>query len=176
MTVIVATSGVDFSTQLRWETAMGTFRVAGGYTWVRAHDIQEYPDEATVDMFAVNSGYDIPRSKANLRLSWEHQAWSASIQGTRLGSLPNGWSYDEVWEDGDPGPTIPATYRYNATLGFRFSEQARLTLSVVNLFDKEPPFDPTYTSYPYYDISWFDTEGRSFFLQYTHQFGGGEAL
>ncbi|KFN50538.1 hypothetical protein P873_06280 [Arenimonas composti TR7-09 = DSM 18010] len=169
------TEGVDVTANLRWDTRFGLFRVAAGYTWVREHQIQEYPDEAIVDMFAVNSGYDIPRSKASLRLSWERQGWSASIQGRRLGSLPNGWSYDEVWEDGDPGPTIPATYRYNATLGFRFSDHARLTLTVVNLFDAMPPADPTYTSYPYYDISWFDTEGRTFYLQYTHKFGG-EAL
>ena len=170
-----STDGVDFSTHVRMETGFGTFRLAGNYTWVRTHEIQEYPDEAVVDMFAVNSGYDIPRSKASLRLSWEREGWSAAIQGRRLGSLPNGWSYDEVWEEGDPGPKIGATYRYNATFGYAFSDHSSVTLSVVNLFDKNPPHDPTYTSYPYYDISWFDTQGRSFFLQYTHKFGG-EAL
>lgn len=169
------TDGVDFSTHVRMETGIGTFRLAGNYTWVRTHEIQEYPDEAVVDMFAVNSGYDIPRSKASLRLSWERNGWNAAIQGRRLGSLPNGWSYDEVWEEGDPGPKIGATYRYNATFGYAFSDHSSVTLSVVNLFDKNPPDDPTYTSYPYYDISWFDTQGRSFFLQYTHKFGG-EAL
>lgn len=55
---------------------------------------------------------------------------------------------------------------------YRFSDRSRLSLTVVNLFDKMPPYDPTYTGYPYYDISWFDTEGRSFYLQYTHRFGG----
>ena len=139
---------------------------------MRDHEIQVYPDEPIVDMFAVNSGYDIPRTKANARLWWEREAWSASVQANRLGRLPNGWSYDEVWEDGDPGPWIEATYRYNASVGYRFSDHSRLSLSVVNLFDKAPPVDPTYTSYPYYDISWFDREGRSFYLQYTHKFGG----
>jgi len=167
------TSGVDFTSHVKLDTAIGLFRLTGSYTWVREHDIQEYPDEATVDMFAINSGYDIPRSKASLRLSWEKNAWSAAIQGRRLGSLPNGWSYDEVWEEGDPGPKIGATYRYNANVQFRFNDHSQISLSVVNLFDKEPPVDPTYTSYPYYDISWFDTEGRSFYLQYTHKFGGG---
>lgn len=166
------TSGVDFSANLRMETRLGDFGLSGAYTWVREHDIQEYPDEPVVDMFAVNSGFDIPRSKASLRLSWQRNGWSAAIQGRRLGSLPNGWSYDEVWEDGDPGPKIGATYRYNATVGFQFNDHSQISLAVVNLMDKAPPHDPTYTSYPYYDISWFDTEGRSFYLQYTHKFGG----
>ena len=166
------TSGVDASANFRWDTRLGLWRVTGAYTWVREHEIQVAPDAPVVDMFAVNSGYDIPRTKASLLLSWEKNAWSASIQGRRLGSLPNGWSYDEVWEEGDPGPWIEATYRYNASLGYRFNDHSRLSLSVVNLFDKAPPVDPTYTSYPYYDISWFDTEGRSFYLQDTHKFGG----
>ena len=35
-----------------------------------------------------------------------------------------------------------------------------------------PPHDRTYTAYPYYDVSWFDTVGRSLYLQHTHKFGG----
>ena len=166
------TSGVDATANLKLDTGIGLFRLTGSYTWVEKHDIQEYPDEAVVDMFAINSGYDIPRTKASLRLSWEKNAWSAAIQGRRLGSLPNGWSYDEVWEEGDPGPKIGATYRYNANVQFRFNDHSQISFSVVNLFDKKPPVDPTYTSYPYYDISWFDTEGRSYYVQYTHKFGG----
>lgn len=167
------TSGLDASANLRWNTRIGTFRLAAGYTWVHRHDIREYPDVDEVDMFAINSGYDIPRTKASLRLSWERNAWSASIQGRRLGRLPNDDSYYEIWspEDGTD-PWIPATYRYNANVQYRFSDRSRLSLTVVNLFDKMPPYDPTYTGYPYYDISWFDTEGRSFYLQYTHRFGG----
>ena len=166
------TQGVDAASNLRFDTPVGLFRLNAGYTWVDRHDIQEYPDEAVVDQFAVNSGYDIPRTKASLLVGWEKNAWSASVQGRRLGSLPNGWSYDEVWEEGDPGPKIGATYRYNANVQFRFNDHSQISFSVVNLFDKMPPVDPTYTSYPYYDISWFDTEGRSYYVQYTHKFGG----
>src|SRR5690606_11609662 len=167
------TQGLDAAANLRFDTAIGLFRLNAGYTWVDRHDIQEYPDEAVVDQFAVNSGYDIPRTKANLLLGREKNAWSASVQGRRLGRLPSGRSDAEVWEEGDPGPWIEATYRYTANVGFRSGDRSRLSLSVVNLTDETPPYDPTYTSYPYYDISWFDTEGRSYYLQFTHKFGGG---
>lgn len=168
------TSGIDASANFRWETAIGTFRLNAQHTWVDHHEIRLYPDAPVIDMFAVNSGYDIPRTKSSARISWAREAWSVSFQGTRIGRLPNGWSYDEVWEEGDPGPTIPATWRYNGNVQYAFNDRARLSLSVVNLFDKAPPYDPTYTSYPYYDISWFDTQGRSFYLQYTQTFGGGQ--
>ena len=35
-----------------------------------------------------------------------------------------------------------------------------------------PPEDATWSNYPYYDTSWFDSFGRSYFLQVTYKFGG----
>lgn len=167
------TSGLDASANLKWDTGWGRVGFSGSYTWVRRHEIRVYPDEPVIDQFAVNSGYDIPRTKASARLWWDREAWTVSLTGNRLGRLPNGWSYDKVWEPGDPGPWIPATWRYNGSVQYRFGEHARLALSVVNLTDAMPPRDPTYTSYPYYDIAWFDTQGRTYFLEFTYKFGGG---
>ncbi len=167
------TSGVDLNARWRVQTALGEFRVMLSHTWVKHHDFQQYPGDPVEDEFAINSGFDIPRTKTSASVTWELDAWSATLHGQRLGRLPNGWSYDQVWEDGDPGPTIPATYRYNASMQYRFSDHARLSFAVTNLFDKMPPRDPTATAYPYYDISWFDATGRQFYLQYTHKFGGG---
>ena len=58
------------------------------------------------------------------------------------------------------------------SLQYRFDDHSRLSLSVVNIANKLPPKDVTYTPYPYYDVSWFDTVGRTINLQYTHKFGG----
>ncbi|QNH10881.1 TonB-dependent receptor [Xanthomonas sp. SI] len=168
-----STSGIDLSTHYRLDSGIGTFRFSGSYTWVRRHDIQVYAGEAMVDEFAVNSGYDIPRSKASASVSWERKAWSATLHGERLGRLPSSDSYDQVYDpDSGDSPWIGATYRYNASVQYRIGDHAQLSLAVTNLFDKMPPRDRTYTAYPYYDVSWFDTVGRSLYLQYTHKFGG----
>ena len=45
---------------------------------------------------------------------------------------------------------------------------------MTNLFNKMPPRDPTYTAYPYYDVSWFDAMGRTVNVQFTYKFGGGK--
>ena len=47
----------------------------------------------------------------------------------------------------------------------------RLSAGVNNLFDKLPPKDATYTAYPYYDTSWFDSVGRSVYFNVTYKFG-----
>ncbi|HVH32614.1 MAG TPA: TonB-dependent receptor, partial [Tahibacter sp.] len=167
------TSGIDFSTHYRLETDIGLFRFSGNYTWVRRHESQQYTGDSVEDQFAVNSGFDIPRTKASASVSWEKSRWTATLHGERLGHLPNSDSYSQVYDPEDGGsPWIGATYRYNASLQYRFNERAQLSLSVTNLFDKMPPRDATATAYPYYDISWFDATGRQFYLQYTHKFGG----
>ncbi len=50
-----------------------------------------------------------------------------------------------------------------------------MSLTVNNLLDDMPPKDATWSNYPYYDTSWFDSTGRSYFLQVTWKLGG-EAL
>ncbi len=89
------------------------------------------------------------------------------------GKLPNGWSYDQVWEGGRPG----SVHRRHLPLQRHRAVPVRRGLAadpmVTNLANKMPPKDPTYTAYPYYDISWFDSVGRTISLQFTHQFGGG---
>ncbi|MBS0214121.1 MAG: TonB-dependent receptor [Proteobacteria bacterium] len=157
------TSGVDLAAHYRWQTqTAGDFRFTANYTWVRKHTSQQYPGDPIVNQLAVDSGYDIPRNKANLGVSWERGRWGASLFGNYLGRIPN---YDsDAW--------IPGTWRFNAGARYDITDHLRVALSIDNLFDKMPPRDPTYTSYPYYDISWFDTVGRSYNLQLTWKLGG----
>jgi len=141
-------------------------RATQGYLGVDIRDVTE-------DQFAINSGFDIPRTKTSVSVTWEKDAWSATVYGSRLGKLPTSDSYDQVFdEESGDSPWIKATYRYNASLQYRFDDHSRLSLSVVNVFNKMPPKDKTYTAYPYYDVSWFDSVGRTINLQYTHKFGG----
>ena len=168
-----STSGIDVGLRYRLQTGAGDFIFNGTHTWVKEHDFQRYPGDPTEDQFAVNSGFDIPRTKTSVSVTWEKDAWSATVYGSRLGKLPNSDSYDQVFDpDSGDSPYIKATYRYNASVQYRFDDHSRLSLSVANVFNKMPPKDATYTAYPYYDVSWFDSVGRTINLQYTHKFGG----
>ena len=168
-----STSGIDVGLRYRLQTGIGDFIFNGTHTWVKKHDLQRYAGDVTQDQFAINSGFDIPRTKTSVSVTWERDAWSATVYGSRLGKLPTSDSYDQVFdEESGDSPWIKATYRYNASLQYRFDDHSRLSLSVVNVFNKMPPKDRTYTAYPYYDVSWFDSVGRTINLQYTHKFGG----
>ncbi len=167
------TSGVDLSAHYKLETRAGDFHFNGNYTWTRRHTFQQYSGDVVQDEFAINSGFDIPRNKASATVTWNLDPWTVSLHGQRLGRLPNSDSYDQIVDiEAGEQAWIGATYRYNLSGQYRFNDHMQLSLSIDNLFDKMPPKDPTYTAYPYYDISWFDSVGRSYYLQFTWKFGG----
>ena len=168
-----STSGADLNVRYRLGTRIGDFTFNGSHTWVREHAFQQFDGDVTEDEFAINSGFDIPRTKSSASITWTLDRWTATLHGDRIGRLPSSDSYDQIYDPSDENsPWVAPTYRYNASVSFDVSDHAKLSLSATNLFNKLPPRDPTYTAYPYYDISWFDAVGRTIYLQYTHKFGG----
>ncbi|AVP98763.1 TonB-dependent receptor [Ahniella affigens] len=168
------TSGVDLAANSSFDTQIGTITVRAGYTWVDTHDFQQYTGDPVEDEFAVNSGFYIPKTKANLTVGWSNTNWSTTLHGQRLGRIASfdSWAFQDIEPDSGVDPWVDATYLYNATVGYAFNERAKLTLTIDNLTDEMPPRDPTHGSYPYYNMSWFDSVGRSYFVQFAYQFGG----
>nr|WP_298153193.1 TonB-dependent receptor [uncultured Pseudoxanthomonas sp.] len=158
------TSGVDVTANYRLQTAnAGDFRFTGSYTWTDKHTRQQYPGDPEEDMLDVSfSATTLPRQKGNLGISWDRNAWGASVFGNYLGRVAN---YDnDAW--------TKATWRFNAGARYDVNDHLRVSLTVNNLLDDMPPKDATWANYPYYDTSWFDSTGRSYFLQVTWKLGG----
>lgn len=157
------TDGIDFAAHLRLPTArIGEFSFAASYTYVLNHTIRQYPGDPVIDKLTYDSGYDIPRDKGTASITWSLGDFTTTLTGQRLGKLPN---YDE-------DAFIKASYLFNLSAQYDLTEHVRLSGTVSNLFDQNPIKDRTYGSYPYYDISWFDGVGRSFYLQLTWKLGG----
>ncbi|NWE52108.1 TonB-dependent siderophore receptor [Brevundimonas sp. P7753] len=157
------TSGFDVAARLRVPTErIGEFNVSLAYTYVDDHTFQQYPGDPSIDKLAFDSGYYIPRDKGTASVSWALDKLTATIQGQYLGKLPN---YDE-------DAYISDSWMFNASAQYDLTDHVRLSMTVNNLFDEGPVKDPTYSAYPYYDISWFDSVGRSYYFQLTYKFGG----
>lgn len=156
------TSGVDISFRGTLPTGIGDFTLALGHTHVINHKYRQYAGDPTENKLAVDSGYYTPRDKSNASLTWKNEGLQLTVSGTRLGRLPN---YDEdAW--------IKASYMFNSTLQYDFTDHFRGSITVKNLTDKKPVKDATWSSYPYYNTSWYDSVGRSVFLQLTYKLGG----
>ncbi|MES1973920.1 MAG: TonB-dependent receptor [Pseudomonadota bacterium] len=161
------TDGIDIAAHLNLpiqDRKLGAVSVSVGYTYVFSHTIKQYPGDPTINKLAFDSGYDIPRDKGTASISWTLDAFTATVTGQRLGKLPN---YDE---DG----YIKPSYLFNLSAQYDLTDHLRISGTVNNLFDQNPIKDRTYSSYPYYDVSWFDGVGRSYYLQMTWKLGGSK--
>ena len=156
------TSGIDVAFRGTLPTSFGDFTLSLAHSHVFKHSFQQYPGDPVIDKLAADSGYYLPRDKSNGSITWASDGAQFTFSGTRLGKLPN---YDE-------DAYIKASYLFNATLQYDFTDHMRGSLTVRNVFDKNPVKDPTWTGYPYYNTSWFDSVGRSVFLQLTYKLGG----
>jgi len=158
------TSGIDVAANYLLQTASaGDFRLNASYTWVHDHSFQRYPGDPSEDMLHYLSySPALPRVKSNAGVTWDKGRWGASVFGNYLGRVPN--YDDDAW--------TRATWRFNAGARYDITDHLRVSLSVNNLFDKMPPRDTTWAAYPYYDTSWFDSTGRSYFVQVTWKLGG----
>lgn len=159
------TDGIDIAAHLRSPvTGIGTFSLALSYTYVFNHTIRQYPGDPTVNKLAYDSDYYIPRDKGTASLTWDLGKFSTTLTGQRLGKLPN-WDEDAY---------IKASYLFNLSAQYKLTDRVQLSGTIDNLFGQNPIKDRTYGSYPYYDISWFDGVGRSFYLQLTYKMGGAK--
>ncbi|WP_159979693.1 MULTISPECIES: TonB-dependent siderophore receptor [unclassified Novosphingobium] len=156
------TSGIDIAFHGNLPTSFGLFALSASHTHVFKHSFRQYPGDPTIDKLAYDSGYDIPRDKSTASLTWSLDQLSWTVSGTRLGKLPN---YDE-------DAYIKASYLFNTSIQYDFTDHLRGSLTVNNVLDKNPVKDRTYAAYPYYDISWFDSVGRSIYLEMTWKLGG----
>ena len=155
------TSGVDVNAHYSLPTdRIGTFAFELSYTQVLTHTIQLFAGDPVTDELTDLYDYVIPKNKASYALSWSIRDLTATLHGSRLGGLPN---YDGT-------ERLGATSVYNASLNYRFTPDATLTLIVDNLFDTKPGKDSTWTSYPYYARRWFSPVGREFFVQFNYHF------
>jgi outer membrane receptor protein involved in Fe transport len=161
------TSGVDFNTHYRLNTTrLGTFDFNLGATYVIKHTTQLSPELPVDNEMTDIYYYLIPRTKANASVTWNYHDFTATLYGARLGGIPN---YDGTYRLGP-------TFLYNATMGYRVTPGIDVSLVVDNLFDKRPPRDPTWTSYPYYSRNWFNPIGRAYFVQMSLKFGGKDGI
>jgi outer membrane receptor protein involved in Fe transport len=149
--------GYDATFQYRFDTRFGSFALASQYTHVLdSVDLQFAGDAPFTRDDLQNFEF---RSRIRSTLSWSRDKWSATLFQERLGSTPN-------WEEtGRIGPWI----YYNGYGQYDITDNMRISLTVANLLDKDPPRDPTFDTWPYFSAFNYSPVGREVFLQFDWQ-------
>lgn len=148
--------GFDFNWASRFDgTPYGNFGLRVGYTHI-LKTLDRYLTEDPVEDIRDAQWNSEFRTRSYGTLTWDLDRFNASLHINRLGTSP------ERWADGYR--RMPAWTTANLSLGWKFNEQFRTTLSVTNLLDRRPPLVDSEKWWPYADISKYNPTGAEYFL------------
>jgi outer membrane receptor protein involved in Fe transport len=149
----------------------GSFNVNGSYTRALNHGIILFPGDPEIN--SLNNPYWSTefRTKENLAVTWSIGDFNTTAFIERYGQTPN-YRAQLFGEFGDPGTATLRPWTI-ANLSFQYQVLSGLvaTFNVNNVFNRMPPFDPTYpgTSNQPYNIFNYNDYGREFFAGLSYK-------
>lgn len=160
-TASIKTSGIDAALKWRHPTeGFGTFDVSLAYSHVLKYTQQDFANDV-VDNHRDNLQVFDWRSRINGSVTWSFGPFSTTGYVMRNGGIPN-WA--------ETGRISSYTsYNWSAQYGF-LDGKADVGVFVDNVFNKNPPRDPTYNTYPYYADFNYSPVGREIFVQLRYKF------
>ncbi|MBB5018717.1 outer membrane receptor protein involved in Fe transport [Chitinivorax tropicus] len=152
------TSGYDLSATVRWKLdQLGRWSWKTQYSKVLSHKYKQFANDEEQDRLKSLDNSDWP-DKLITNLSWSLKDWSATLQFTRYGRIPNG----------DQTTRLTPTTLTNLSTRYQFSKQGSLSLIVNNLFN-QIKIDNT-GGWPYYPVGSYSSHGRTAWLELGYHF------
>ncbi len=142
----------------------GDFLFRADYNVQTSHRYQDFPGDPYTDYLRTNSYGNQFKDIGTAGVSWDIGPWSSTLQYQRFGKT---FSYNGAF-------TIGPWMKYNATVQYNFSDDASLTLIGNNIVNARPPYDKSFTAYPYYDFYSYNSYGRLVMLEMNVHFGGSK--
>jgi len=155
-------------------TSFGQFGLQFDYNDMLKHSYQIYPGSLPINQLTnplYSSEFKTIFSGA---LSWTlNDSWSSTLYGHRYSPTPN---YTALVDGaGYPGAGRVAPWiTWNWSLTYTPIKGLDLSLLVNNVFNKMPPNDPTFSSFPYYNVQNYNAYGREIMAQVDWKFGGAQ--
>ncbi|WNO60211.1 TonB-dependent receptor [Rheinheimera sp. MMS21-TC3] len=108
----------------------------------------------------------LPEWKNNTSISWRYNDWQTVVSG----AFTSGYKQKIANQTSNPGlnSKIASNFRVNSQLSYAGFANTRIALSVNNLLDRDPPFDPN-AGATYANISQYNVIGRTISLSVSYQ-------
>ena len=162
--------GLDFQLSYTIPTGAGVWNLGGSLTKILSNDqklVNGVPQTSVLD--TINYPVSL-RGRGNV--SWSNGTWNANLFLNYVGSYLNNTPLG-----GRPNQTVPAWVTFDASVGYQVSSQSGLrwlrgvrgSISVQNLFDRDPPMVLT-SGNQAFDASNANIFGRMITLQLTKSF------
>ncbi|EPT8081664.1 TonB-dependent receptor [Vibrio vulnificus] len=165
-------SGIDLSLGYAYDTTnMGSFSTKFSITKILIAESQESSSEPVIDERDF-----LPEYTATLNLGWAYQDVNVNLFGKFRDEMCTSYANDYYFEDCDAAKKagyetkISSMTTWNLTTSYQFNESGRVTLGIINMFDKEPPKDPLNDTSPFYADSYDDPIGRQVYVEASYDF------
>ncbi len=154
-TAVEEITSLDVVMNYRRDTSIGDFGFRGEYTHTLDHTKKDDPDSSEIDLRddPILGGWDF-RSIVGGTMSYQRNKFSTALSFVRRGSTTIFWANavgTQRYLDGDTriGPYIT----WNLTAGYEFTDNIDARIRVQNLFDADPPSDPSVSAlyFPWYN-------------------------
>jgi iron complex outermembrane recepter protein len=174
------TDGFEATLHQALPTKLGTFSLFTDWAYVWHFETPGLANGATDaagnnSSLALSFGGSFPRWKGNTTLSWQSpdRKWNTSLTWDYTGPYNNTAQSSEF---GSPGiPMGIGSYSvFNLTASYTGFKHWTIYAGINNLFNRAPPYDPNFVSYPYfqtgYDTSLYNYIGRYGQVGATYKF------
>ena len=159
-------SGVTASTQYKFDGGrFGDFLIGADYNTTLKHTVQQFATDPVDDLLRDGNYYGPYKNIGSAYLTWTKGPWSTTVHGIRYGKTESA--------DGLFKPIAPWML-YNLSVQYNFSDDAAITLIGNNIFNSRPPIDPSFTTYPYYNLYNYNAYGRLVMAEFNIHFGGSK--
>ncbi|MCZ4338801.1 TonB-dependent receptor [Shewanella colwelliana] len=162
--------GIDLSAGYNWDlNNLGELKLNFNGTYILLSEGQISPTDPVED--DIDNG-DLPQYRANLVLGWFIEDFEATLgayhtarmhgmqyKTFKQSAIDKGEAFDESAHE------VASQTKWNLTAGYNITDAIKVKAGVVNLFDAGPNFDPTATSWPHYNRSVYNANGREWFLE-----------
>jgi iron complex outermembrane receptor protein len=171
----VLTSGLDFDATYRLNTLYGKLGVRVGATYLERYRVEDF--ESVTEYVGRNGFGSVPRIRGNLTLSWDQGPWSTAATFNYVHSyyqdfLPGSYfaARDPRFQSGVYSEKIGSRTTLDLYGGYEFNNKLKISGSVINVANKQPPYDPGASSTFLYDFTQYDVRGRAYRLNLTYKF------
>jgi len=175
------TSGLDFDVRYGIPTvAAGKFTARLNANYILKFQEDNADGQGAHSVNDSNAGVNtIPRLKVSSSLDWDYGPLSITTKynytkGWRQAAFADTNAYylttnTPQFQTGTLRKKTPDYYTFDPYGRYQINKNFSTSASVVNLFNRTPPYDPGFTTTYFYDFSQFDVRGRLYRLSLTYK-------
>ena len=157
------TSGVDLTLNYVLDAgAAGRFDFESATTWVNEFKTQFNEDSPVTSGVGI---FSLPEWRSNFTTNWSLGNFGATLRATYVGELGGINSSSPLTSEQEVDDYIT----FNGQLRYQLSSNTQISFGINNIFNEEPPVDPTNPQWPWFINAggYYNPVGREFYIQWV---------